>query len=858
MSKSAWRYFLLVVLLFGTALILTAQGLPGQAVPQQSETQLQQSLPVPQLQMPQNPSTQNTIRNNPYDELMRTQQQQQQQQQLGQQPPMASAVPEEPTQFQKFIAESLGRVLPIYGRDFFLNVPTTFAPVDHVPVSADYVIGPGDEIVIHAWGQVDVNYRDVVDRNGNLYLPKVGTLHLAGLRYDQLRDYVQNAISRIFKNFQLNTSLGSLRSIQIYVVGYANRPGSYTVSSMSTLVNAVFAAGGPAQNGSMRHILLKRAGQTVTDFDLYDLLLKGDKSRDHQLLPGDVIYFAPVGPQVALAGSVNQPAIYELQDQSTLGELLDLAGGTSIIARDTEAFVERIDAHQLREVADIRLQGEGLKRELRDGDLIRVVPISARFKNAVTLRGNVALPGRYPWHEGMRVKDLIPDLYTLITENYWMRQNQAIGSQWSDYRSENDCRSLSASGSPGARCVAEPSSAQSSLYRSFGQGGAQGAYPTYAGSQPQQPGQTASALSPPLPYSASQTQPGTAPTSTSTLAGAQQTTSVAQSVLQAEIQQNAPDINWDYALIERLDLERLTTRLIPFDLRNALLDSDSEDNHLLRPGDVVTIFSQQDMRVPTQERSKYVYLEGEVKAPGVYRAEPGETLRHLLERAGGLTTNAYLFGAEFTRESAQREQQVRLDQAINQFQQEIQRNAAEQTAAAAMEGNVSTGSAVQAQLQNQQQLLSRLKQVQAGGRVVLGIRPWDDSVEAIPAIALEDGDRLVIPSRPSYVNVVGAVYNTSSYLYSKQLRTRDYLREAGGGTRVADPDRTFVVRADGSVISHVGGPFTGNLMSARLMPGDTIVVPEHLYRPGFMKGLRDWSQILGQIGLAAAAINVLR
>ncbi len=197
------------------------------------------------------------------------------------------------TEFQEFVAQSVGRYLPLFGFNLFEGVPTTFAPVDSVPVTPDYVVGPGDEILIRAWGQVDIDYRAVVDRNGMINIPRVGNVTVAGIRYQDLSGYLRNAIGRIFRNFQLNVTLGQLRSIQVFIVGQAKRPGSYTVSSLSTLVNALFASGGPSPRGSMRRIQLKRGDKTITEFDLYDLLLKGDKSKDVQLLPGDVIYIPP-------------------------------------------------------------------------------------------------------------------------------------------------------------------------------------------------------------------------------------------------------------------------------------------------------------------------------------------------------------------------------------------------------------------------------------------------------------------------------------------------------------------------------------------------------------------------------------
>ena len=216
-----------------------------------------------------------------------------------------------PTEFQQMVANSIGKMLPIYGVNLFRNPPSTFAPLNMVPVTPDYVIGPGDELLIQVWGQVTLNSRYTVDRSGSIYIPQVGAVHVAGLSFAQMHDFLRAQMARVFRNFDLNVNMGQLRSIQVFVVGQARRPGSYTISSLSTLTNALFATGGPAPQGSMRHIQLKRAGNVVVDFDLYDLLLHGDKSKDEQLLPGDVIYIPPVGPQVAVAGSVNAPAIYE-------------------------------------------------------------------------------------------------------------------------------------------------------------------------------------------------------------------------------------------------------------------------------------------------------------------------------------------------------------------------------------------------------------------------------------------------------------------------------------------------------------------------------------------------------------------
>ena len=179
-------------------------------------------------------------------------------------------------EFQRYVASSLGYRLPIFGQSLFEYVPSTFAPLDYIPVTPDYLIGPGDELLIHGWGQVEIDYHGPVDRNGSIYIPSVGTVSVAGVRYDRLKDYLKREIGRYYKNFDLDVTLGQLRSIQIFVVGQVKRPGTYTISSLSTLVNAIFACGGPAKRGSMRRIELRRGGELITTFDLYDLIIKGD------------------------------------------------------------------------------------------------------------------------------------------------------------------------------------------------------------------------------------------------------------------------------------------------------------------------------------------------------------------------------------------------------------------------------------------------------------------------------------------------------------------------------------------------------------------------------------------------------
>jgi polysaccharide export outer membrane protein len=691
----------------------------------------------------------------------------------------AEAFPElPPTEFQGFVASSVGRQLPLYGHNLFDQVPTTFAPVDRIPVTDDYLVGPGDEILVRAWGQIDLDAKLVVDRGGEVFLPKVGALSVAGLKYHQLPEYFRTAMGRVFRNFDLTVSLGQLRSIQVFVVGEARRPGNYTISSLSTLVNALFVSGGPSGSGSMRRIQLRRNDRLVAEFDFYDLLLKGDKSKDARLLPGDVIYIPTAGPSIALAGSVNTPAIYELREGTNLAGAIEMAGGLATTADGQKAVVERIENHNTRRVEEFPLDEPGMARPLKDGDVVRILALSPRFENAVTLRGNVAHPGRLEWHQGMRLKDVIPNQGVLVTGDYWRASNLIPD----------------ANGDGERRFEKQPTSAKAA-------------------------------------------------------------TAATTAKLRNRITRNAPEINWDYAVIQRLNAQDLTTRLVPFNLGKLVLQGDAESNLALEPGDVIIIFSQYDLAVPLEKQSKFVRLEGEFRAAGVYQAEAGETVRHLIARVGGFTANAYLYGAEFTRDSVRLSQQKGLDELIEKLEEDTSRNALAPSGV-----NPDETADNRAKLEAQRQLVQKLRDVKAIGRVVLDLRPDSTGVSDLPEIALEDGDRLVVPYRPATVEMLGAVYNKNSFLYRREERVDDYLRRAGGPTRDADRARMFVIRADGSVISKqsVKGLWNGGFASLRLMPGDAIVVPDRLSRGSFLKGLRDWSQVFSQFALGAAAVRVIQ
>jgi polysaccharide export outer membrane protein len=730
--------------------------------------------------------------------------------------PTPGILQEVPSEFQRLVQESTGTPLPIFGASLFNGVPSTFAPDNDIPVAPDYVIGPGDELRVQVYGQVNVQGNFVVDRTGNIAFPEIGSLHVAGIRYDRLAGFLKSQLDRVYRNFEVNVNLGQLRSMQVFVTGNARRPGAYTLSSLSTLLNAIFASGGPLPQGSMRDIQLKRtaanATETVVHFDLYDLLLKGDKSKDIQLAPGDVLFIPPVGDQVAVSGSVNNPAIYEITPGTTVDQLILLAGGETSVALGKQVRLERIFEHTLRSIVDVP-QGKDIA--LANGDILSVGAILNRYSDAVTLRGNVTTPGRYVWHPGMRITDLVPSADQLITRNYYARRN-ALGNTSADYGGVNP-NGTSASGLNTGALAVRGDSTDNVARGALATGRANASGSSTGG------GSVGDALT----------------TSNNTF------TATTDLIL------SAADLDWNYAVIERLDRETLTTSLISFKPGDLYQRNDQSQNLPLLVGDVVTFFSTADLKVPTSQQTRYVRLEGEFVASGVYSVLPGETLRHLLIRAGGFTQDAYLYGSEFTRKSTQRVQQQRLNEYADSLEAQISILAANNNARAVSDRDAA---AANASTVDSQEAVARLRRATPLGRIVLELKPDSRGTDAVADIPLEDGDRFVVPRVPSTVNVEGQVYSANSFLYEHGRREQDYLRQAGGPDRQADRRRTFILRADGSVYSRQ----YGNVDRATMFPGDTIVVPPQLSHRALLRDLVDIAGIISGFGLGAAAINVLK
>lgn len=695
-----------------------------------------------------------------------------------------------PNDFQKFVHESTGQSLPLYGFNFFGD--DAYSPAANVPVAPDYRMGPGDEVYVRGWGSIDIDVKTTINRDGQIHLPRIGAVNLAGVRSADADNVVRAAVARYYKDFQLNVTHGRLRGMTVYVVGQARKPGAYTVSGVSTVISAMMASGGPNQNGSLRRVQVKRADKVVAELDLYAFLAKGDKGADIKLQDGDTVVIPAAKGYVALVGKVRTPAIYELGADETIEALLSTAGGLPVMADPKRATLERVDASATppRSVETFALDAVNLTRPLKAGDLLSVAPLVPEFGNSVALRGNVANPMRQPWRQGMKVADLIPGRSFLLSQAAIKRQNDVLLTEDEKRRTNERFGRPQILIKDDARKVTDN---EDSLAQRIGN--------------------------------------------------------------------LVDEINFEYAVIERVDREKVQVKLLSFNLGQALDNPSSHENIALLPGDVLTVFSVNDVRVPQAKRQVYVRVEGEVRRPGIYQMKQGDSLPQLIEKAGGLTEDAYLFGAGFYREQVRKDQLANLDQLVRKLEMQTQSKLSASAASASV--NDTAGAVqlrIQAEHQAQKQALDRLRNLKPTGRIMLGLQSAAAKPEALPTLRLENQDRLVVPARPDFVYVLGSVNTESSLIWKAGNTVQDYL-EVSGLTSGADKDELFVIRADGSVLSN-GDRWFGSVARAEVQPGDLIVLPEKTdHESGwsvFTRNAKDITQIVYQFSLGAAAIKTLR
>lgn len=720
-----------------------------------------------------------------------------------------------------------------FGYDVFRNVPTTFAPATDIPVPADYVLGPGDTMEVLLIGEKGGRYTLTVGRDGVVDFPELGPIAVAGMRFPSAKDLLEQRVAEQMIGLRASVSMGALRSIQVFILGEAERPGSYTVSGLSTVTNALLVSGGVKPIGSLRNIQLKRDGRIVTQLDLYDLLLNGDTSDDVRLLPGDVIFIPPVGMTVGIAGEVQRPAIYEVKERTPVSELLFLTGGLTPRADPRTARLNRIDDRLNRTMLDIDLStAQGRGTLLQSGDIIRIQPIRDSLEGAVQLLGHVYRGRAEQYRPGMRLTDLLQsldELRPLADLHYVLVRREtgpdrrvsvisadlaaAFASPVSEANIALQSRDrvhvfdLASSRNEVVAPIMQELNRQSSRdepLQSVGIGGrvkVPGQYPLEAG-------MTVSDL---LRAGGSLDQ--------AAYAGAAELTRY-----------------------EVIDGERRQTELIGLDLTR-LLAGDPGADIALRPFDYLVIKG-----VPEWVDQETVTVVGEVRFPGSYPIRRGETLKSVIDRAGGLSSFAFPEGSVFLRKDLQDREREQLKTLGNRLQADL--------ATLALQSSQGGDAAQGAQaLAVGQQLLTQLQTTEPVGRLVIDLpRVLAAQTGDASDVLMRDGDRLLVPKLSQEVTVLGEVQNATSHFYREGIGRDEYISLSGGLTARADKGRIYVVRANGSVVANRSSGWFGR-GGVDIRPGDTVVVPLEADR---IRPLTLWTsvtQILYNIAVAVAAVN---
>lgn len=815
--------------------------------------------------------------------------------------------------FEAFVRESRPMTvntenLQQFGYELFAGQPSSFAPVTDVPVPPEYVLGPGDEIKVQLFGKDARELALTVDREGAVAFPQIGPISLVGLDFAQAKAMLAEQIKQKMIGVSASITMGQLRSIRIFALGDVFRPGSYTVSGLATLSHALFASGGVKKIGSLRNIELKRDGRRVATIDLYDFLLKGDTSKDVRLLPGDVVFVPPIGKTVAIAGEVVRPAIYELKSEQAVGDMLKLAGGLLPNAYTSKALIERFNPRGDKQVLNAALVGASLTVPVQNGDVIKVFPATEFESNQVLLIGNLKRPGKYAWHEGMRVLDLVQSRDALLPES--LMDYGIIEREAADTREPVLMRFRlgelleQGEGATELNIKLEPRDRVFVFRRANFR---QQPQVSIAGSV-QTPGQyefkrnmrmadlvlAAGGLlrdadngeveiyrTDPVTHDVSLLKANLARAMSGeknddialqdldrvTVHSIYERKPREEVTVMGEVHRpgsiplvrgmRVSDLVFaggnvtEMAFLGRAEVTRY--KVINGERReysrieidlNAALGEEQRSNILLEPYDTLMV-----RRLSNWRAAEQVTVQGEVMHPGAYPIEEGELLSSLLHRVGSFSRDAYLSAAVFTRESVRVEQQRQLDDLVQRMEREVAQMEQPITALqdATRKANRQEG------LDVAKRMLAQLKSVRATGRMVIELADAAKLKGTPFDLRLRDGDRLIVPKRPDEVLVLGEVYNQNALLHSPRMSRDDYVRQAGP-TRMADQDAIYIVRANGQVDAAGGGWWSG---SSNINPGDTIVVPLDMERTNLLDTVLDWSRAMMQIGISLAAMKTV-
>jgi len=703
------------------------------------------------------------------------------------------------------------QALKPFGYDLFEGVPSTFAPVSDIQVPVDYLVGPGDTLKVQLYGNEPASYSLTVGRDGRVNFPKLGPIVVSGMSFDKARATIEAHVTRQLIGSRVSVTMGDLRSIRVFVLGEAEKPGSYTVSGLSTITNALFVSGGVKKIGSLRKIELKRSGQLISTLDLYDLLLHGDTSADQQLMPGDVIFIPPIGDTISVYGAVRRPAIYELKSEKTVEQVIVIAGGLMPDADGNLVQLERIQPSRLREMRNIDLTSTlGRSTELANGDKLRVPAIRPTLENSVVLSGHVFRPGSFEYHTGLRLSDILPSFDELrpnADRHYIMVRREIPPDEKVEVISADLERALGARGS-----AADPELRPRDQIFVFNLSASRERVvaPVLRDldlqGTPDQPAQIVSVAGRVNAPGRYPLEPGMRVSDLIRAGG-----SLEDSAYGGEAELTR------YEVVNGIARQ---TELISIKLA-AVRHGDAGADLKLKPYDVLLI-----KVTPQWELPGNIYLAGEVRFPGMYPIHRGETLSSVLRRAGGFTDLAFVEGSVYIREELKQRERDQLTLMANRLQSDLTALSLEVVSSSTLTSNGNGGAGGAQALAIGQQLMSQLRQLQPVGRLVINLDlvmkgrsgKWED-------VLVRDGDQLLVPKQSQEVTVMGEVQSPTSHVFQAGLTRDDYIAKSGGATQKADRKRIYVVRANGNVVSGERTGWFRRSQSVDIRPGDTIIVP---------------------------------
>lgn len=708
-----------------------------------------------------------------------------------------------------------------FGYDLFDQAADSFSPETDIPVPTDYVLGPGDKVEVQLFGKENRRLALTVTRDGILQFPQLGPIGVAGMSFDDVRDMLEAQVAESMIGVQASVTMGTLRSIRVFVLGDVRQPGSYTVSSLSTMTNALFVGGGIRETGSLRAVQLKRGGRVVTTLDLYDLLLSGDTSRDLRLQPGDVVFIPPVGKTVSVSGEVVRPATYELSGAATVNELVELGGGLLPSAYVQNVSLERIRGQTDRTIATLDLsKPAGGRTAVQTGDHLRVFSVFDRAENVVMLTGAFERPGLVQWSAGMRLSDAIPDLHRLkprADTNYVLIRRE-VGEE----------RRLKMISAHLAEALRDPNSQENLPLHSRDQlvvfpagGSREDLLEPIVEQLKQQADMTQEAQLVEIVgrVKSPGTYPLTAPMTITELIRA--AGGGTDDAYPREVEVTRRSV---------VEGQRREIKRIVVDLSDPVAAATP-----LSPYDTVNV-----RPIEGWNETEKVTLSGEVKLPGEYVIQPNETMESVIRRAGGFTEQAYLPGAVFSREEIRKRQQEELNRQARRLRAELLQVQLDYRGPDKQDVDANRVRQLGALLSEE------LADAEALGRVVVDMPP---AASGEKPLALRGGDSITIPRKPSEVTVLGEVSYPTTHLFQESYSYKDYMRLSGGFSARADKSAAFVVRINGEVVALD--------RAEEAMPGDVIIVPFKVDRGRGLFITATIAQIIGQLAITAASFKTV-